>query len=294
MKFMINFRNDLSLFNKHILKSNRKNRNKEVYKKKNQLQIILDVLKLLSVALFYYKRTVTMNFHEVGGLALCGIFLIHIGLNMPWVRGVAMRLFSKKLPLKTRIAFMINLLLLVCFFTIALSGVMISKTIFVSLTDHSFNWKMIHYFAAGMSIILLGIHLGLHLGYLKSLATKHMKPLNKVLKGILVVGIIFIICFGTYNIATSSLSNWLMMPFAQSSNFSGNEHGRSIPDKNALSEGGSSILNRERPMPNDRISLSGLVRQIVLINSMIAAFTAFTAGFERLFRKPKGIQINIL
>ena len=50
-------------------------------KKKTYLKMGLDLILFLLLALMYRKNAVCMRFHEIGGLVLCGLFLLHKGLN---------------------------------------------------------------------------------------------------------------------------------------------------------------------------------------------------------------------
>ena len=49
-------------------------------KRKIYVKLTLDLVLLVLLALMYQKRAISMQFHEWGGIALCGLFL----LLTPW------------------------------------------------------------------------------------------------------------------------------------------------------------------------------------------------------------------
>lgn len=49
-------------------------------KRKIYVKLTLDLVLLVLLALMYQKRAISMQFHEWGGIALCGLFL----LLKPW------------------------------------------------------------------------------------------------------------------------------------------------------------------------------------------------------------------
>lgn len=59
---------------------------------KNKLKLLLDFVMLLAIATFYSKRTFGIGIHEIGGLVICAVFLLHIILNFKWLQKVPKRL----------------------------------------------------------------------------------------------------------------------------------------------------------------------------------------------------------
>ena len=49
--------------------------------KKRFCKFALDLVLLILLALMYQKRVISMRFHELGGLALFGLFVLHKVLN---------------------------------------------------------------------------------------------------------------------------------------------------------------------------------------------------------------------
>ena len=158
--------------------------------------------------------SISLSFHEIGGLALLGIFLIHIVINYRWVITISKKLFSKTIPGKTKIGYVLNVTLLIAVLLIGISGIMISKVVFHISVNGGFLWKTIHYTTSAIALILIGIHVGLHKQFIANIIKKII-PLPKKLCMILGLLIsIIIISYGAYNIVTTSFTNWLLMPFS--------------------------------------------------------------------------------
>lgn len=93
---------------------------------------------------------------------------------------------------------------------------MISKTLPINI-GKCFGAQQWHYFLAATSIILMGIHLGLHWSFLKGIASK-LSSLPKKLSS--VIGVLFLaaaLVWGSYSLFTGSFARWITGPFMVSS-----------------------------------------------------------------------------
>jgi hypothetical protein len=183
--------------------------------RKNTLKYLLDAVMLLLLVLMYDKMAVSMAFHEIGGLFLIGLCVIHLLFNGKWIAAVTQRLFSNKTPAKIRLGYCVDALLLVAFTLVGISGVLISKELF-SFQGGS-AWKTIHYSASAFAILLMGVHLGLHWNMIRA---KLMKKNAVIKRGARVAGIgalCLVLAFGVYSMAATSFARWLSMPFQTAS-----------------------------------------------------------------------------
>jgi hypothetical protein len=178
---------------------------------KNFGKLLLDAAMLLVLILMYQKQVISMTFHEAGGLAVLGLFAVHLVINHKWIAAVTKKLFSKAVPLKTRAGYLVNVLLLVSFVLIGLSGIMISKQLF-SLRGGN-NFITMHYASAAFALILMGIHIALHWRFITGVIKKRISLSGKIAKpaGIMLAAAIFF--FGLHSIANTSFLQWLTMPF---------------------------------------------------------------------------------
>jgi hypothetical protein len=111
------------------------------------------------------KAYLGMWFHEWAGLLIALFYILHKILNWNWIKESSKRLFGK-LPVKVRLNYILDLLLLIGFTLIIWSGMGISKTINFSWLGfdrgHQMIYKGLHTGVSMLVIIILGIHLGLH------------------------------------------------------------------------------------------------------------------------------------
>jgi hypothetical protein len=182
--------------------------------KKNIVKIILDIVMALLLILMYSKNVISMTFHELGGLIACGIFIIHMALNWKWVVGVTKRFFDLTLPVKTIIGYIVNVLLFFSVSFIAVSGIMISKTLFPGSGTGGMFWKTGHYFMASCALILVGIHLGLHWPFIRGMFAKLLKLPRKIAKPAGILLLAAVIVFGAWSLASTSFTGWLSAPFS--------------------------------------------------------------------------------
>lgn len=189
---------------------------KKGFIRNNAVKIILDIIMALLLVLMYRKNAISLSFHELGGLAVCGLFLIHKVLNLNWIKGITIRLFSKTLPTRTRIKYVLDFLLLVSMTFILISGIMISQVYFTWLqVSGSMFWKTGHYFASAASLILVGVHIGLNRLFIKNMFTRVIKIPKAVSKPLGIILLAAVVAYGGYSIATTSFVRWLTAPFTE-------------------------------------------------------------------------------
>lgn len=271
-----------------------------LFKNKVLFKLLLDVVMLVLLTLMYSKMAINMAFHEIGGLVLFLLFILHLIINHKWITGVTKKLFSKSLPIKTRIGYIINFLLLISFILVCISGIFISKVLFQF--NSGMVWKTIHYSSAAIALILIGIHIGLHLRMITSFVKKKIKlpaPAGKVIG---VICLTALVAFGVYSFNTTSFTQWLAMPFTMSTMPNTGE----MPDRGEGFQGREGIApptdrqeQGQRPpdgmgqdhMPNNAMnggfSISNVLFVIVQFTSIAAIFTALTFGLEILLTKKK-------
>lgn len=189
--------------------------------KKNTVKFLFDIIMGILLFAMYSKNAVNMSFHEIGGLAVCGFFLIHKGLNWKWIVKITKRFFDKSLPAKTRIGYVVNVLLLISMAYIAVSGIMISKTILTGISSNWTGWKLGHLFAGAVAIILVGIHVGLHWSFVKNIFGKILKLPRSLSRPLAVVFIAAILIYGGYSTVNSNFSQWLSIPLTIQSSTGG-------------------------------------------------------------------------
>jgi len=102
-------------------------------KKINYLKFILSTVMVIIFTLLFNKMILGMTFHEVAGLIVGVLVLVHCGLNWRWIKAVTLKVFSNETTIKTKITYITDLLLLICVGVIIVTGIFISKVVFSGL-----------------------------------------------------------------------------------------------------------------------------------------------------------------
>ncbi|MBE5041269.1 DUF4405 domain-containing protein [Ructibacterium gallinarum] len=180
-------------------------------KQKQNFKLALDIIMLLLSVTFFNKSLISLSYHEIAGLILIGIFVLHIVINLKAI-SVMCRKFVK-VPAETKAGVVVDFLLILCFAWIGISGIMISKTILTGISSNHMVFKLGHMFAGGLSVVLLGVHIGLHICHRRFPAAA----------AVLLSAVI--LCGGVYGTVNSSQLRWLSIPFSAALS-SGEEGGK--------------------------------------------------------------------
>ena len=132
--------------------------------KRSYIKLLIDGVMAVVLILLMEPHATGLSVHEWGGLVVCLAFLVHVLLNWKWVATMTVKFFTR-IPMKSRVNYCLDVLLVVGFFLTVLSGLPIAKTInfsWVSLPGTWPFWRGLHGFAALLTLIVAGVHLGLH------------------------------------------------------------------------------------------------------------------------------------
>ena len=106
-----------------------------------------------------------MKFHEIAGLTICLFFILHKALSWKFIKETTCRLFGKATG-KARINYILDVLLLIGFTLIIISGMAIAKTIDFSWVGFDMQnrmiWRSMHTSVSMIVLMIVGIHIGLH------------------------------------------------------------------------------------------------------------------------------------
>ena len=199
------------------------------------LKLALDAIMLILLVLMFKKQIISMQFHEIGGLALIGLFVIHHVVNVRWIGSATKRFFRKGTPGMVRARYLVDALLLVAFLTVGVTGVLINKTLFE--IHVAGNARTLHYFSSAVAILLMGVHLGLHADYI--FGKLFRAGANKLAKVATAVVLALLVAFGGYSLFTTQFMRYLAAPM-QAAAFS---HGTFKPNGAPALDGSSG----ERP-----------------------------------------------
>lgn len=169
------------------------------YKIKNELKIIIDIVLLALTITLFNKSLISMKYHEVTGLVVIGIMLIHIGINIKTAKAMCVKF--TRLPAALKVCIIIDVLLLINFLCFGISGVLCSKTILTSISSSNNIFKLYHMASGASALVLLGIHIGLHIC---------RRSIPK--KAAVILTVIFVAA-GAYSVSSSSFIRRASIPF---------------------------------------------------------------------------------
>lgn len=155
----------------------------------------------------------TSEVNEMQQLVIGAVILIHCGLNFKWIKGVTLKIFNSKISVKTRIGYILDMLLLITVAVIIISGIFISKTLFGSLgLSSTLFTKSLHITSSYFCLILIGAHIGLHWKWVMITFKKMFKiPQIKIYNYISKVMMILILAFGIYSINSAGIISKLSL-----------------------------------------------------------------------------------
>lgn len=168
-------------------------------------KIILDILTTIIIILLMDNDIIKLPLHEILGVAILFLFIIHKYFNWTWIKNITLNLFNKQTPTKTKIMYWLDLLLLILLILNVLSGIFISQKLFTYFNAKNISlWSNLHHFFAYSFLVVIAIHLGLHWQYIMNVFKKIFKieKTNFIIKTIL-----RIISLGIATLGITSLLN---------------------------------------------------------------------------------------
>jgi len=147
--------------------------------KRQRIKIIFDiVMAVILIMLMIYSLTGAF-WHEAVGLVLMGLFIIHIGYNIPMLKRTIPLMFSKGHVMIT-FKYLLDIALVFFGFFTGISGILISRDILVNITVTDVAlWVWLHNWAAYIALALISVHIGLHWKMMVAVITK---PFNSLIK----------------------------------------------------------------------------------------------------------------
>lgn len=271
-------------------------------KRINIVKISLDIIMAIVFVLLYNKMVIYgITFHEVAGLAIGAVFIVHIALNWRWAKQVTLNIFRKKISHKTRIGYVVDILLLLAVVYIIVSGILISKVVFRNLHfGNDMFFRSTHISVSYAALLLIGIHLGLHWDWVMSTVKRifriaHMK---KVWDYIAKAAVIIVLLFGLYSMYSTSY--FTKLPIVQEFAGGGERpgHDKGIEDYGKVNKAEGRINNygegvpdsnegMKRPSGGKGFASVNPLNTVATYLGIIAVFAIFTFYIEKLLLKKR-------
>ncbi len=144
------------------------------------LKILIDCF-MLGMFICLTKIKITgMHMHEVFGIIVGIIVIVHVILNRKWIKGITVKVFNNNTNKKIKILYGVNLLLGLSFFSALISGILVSVTILTNISVFNRDlWAMIHRKSALITFILIVIHVVMNYKMIKAYCINLYKKIIK-------------------------------------------------------------------------------------------------------------------
>lgn len=141
-----------------------------------KINLILDLFLALAFVVDLEYHFTGLTLHELIGLALGITLLVHILLHWGWIVSITRKFFNKLFH-ESRLNYLLNILVFVDLFVITLTGLAISRTLGLNLgLDRSLmqTFERLHILASNFSLVLIGLHVGLHWKWIVTYTKKYL------------------------------------------------------------------------------------------------------------------------
>ena len=139
--------------------------------------LIWDIVIGLGFLLVFSQEITGETLHEWLALALFAGLITHVVLHWKWVVNVTKRIFNPKLNRKTRLSYLVVVGLMVSFFFMGVSGLLISESVMPAfgLPIGADTFEDLHEAASNATLILVGVHLLQHWKWIVTNSKKYIR-----------------------------------------------------------------------------------------------------------------------
>jgi len=243
----------------------------------NIAKILFDFGMTCILVRLYNSHVFAISFHEIAGLTLAGLFVVHCLFNRKWIAAVSGRLFDQTLPPRIRVGYIVDVLLFITFAVLIISGIRTSQVLFPQLAaPKGTPWRVVHHFTGALSIVLVGIHVGLHWSFVSGISAKGLRLPKKLVRPIVIVLLALLLGFGVYSLVTSSFVPWLIELFTISTHDDqpqSNEAARQ--PKDGKSKGQNHSLRESKTTNGNGITVPHTMLTFLSMINIFAAATRF-------------------
>jgi hypothetical protein len=130
----------------------------------NASKLLVDLIIFVGFLLAMDPRSTGITIHEWFTIAGVAVLIIHLLLNWSWIVQITTRFF-KNMPGRTRLNYVLNVLLFIDMTIIMFTGIIISQSFLPFLgisVQGNFLWRGLHNTTSNLFIVILGSHLALH------------------------------------------------------------------------------------------------------------------------------------
>jgi hypothetical protein len=152
-------------------------------KNKQVFNWFFDALIAILFLVEYWFDFTGLQIHELLGLIVFALLLVHLLTHEDWVVAVSKCLFQS-LTKKAGWFFVIDFVLLAMFLTITVTGLMISSLLSLNLANYE-GWRFVHVSASYLTLGMVGLKIALHWKWIVNTASRKIfnRPMTPVRTG---------------------------------------------------------------------------------------------------------------
>lgn len=125
-------------------------------------------------------QCIGIKLHEIFGIIIFIIFIIHKSLNLKLVQSYFKNLFNKKLKKRYKVLLILDIILFLFMIGIIITGIFISHYLFRNTVISNIGiYKKVHKFLSWWFLVLVSVHLGFHLNTIIPYIKNRFKNLYK-------------------------------------------------------------------------------------------------------------------
>ena len=131
------------------------------FRKSKIFKFILDILLFITTILLTNIDFTGGKVHEVLGILIFVLLIFHVIFNFNWIKSVTKNF--KKVNIKTKIMYIINIGILVIYLCAIIFGIAISNELFNFKNSNNIYIVILHFLFGRLAIVMMSVHLGMHL-----------------------------------------------------------------------------------------------------------------------------------
>ncbi|MBI9048038.1 MAG: DUF4405 domain-containing protein [Anaerolineaceae bacterium] len=129
-------------------------------KNKQVFYWFLDLIILVLLVVEYKMDWTGLQWHELLGIAMFGLMLLHLSTHWRWVVSVTGKVLQS-ISNKACFCYVVDFLLLFLFSSIILTGLIISTLLNLTLNHYDF-WRFLHVSVSYLTVVVMGLKIALH------------------------------------------------------------------------------------------------------------------------------------
>ena len=155
-------------------------------------KIVLDVVMAIIMISLLNLNFTGIKLHEILGLLIFFLFLFHNVFNFKWIKAITTKLINKNIMLKTKIMYVVDVILLVLVVLNVYTGILISKYTLTTITANNIPLTSdLHHIFAYLLISMLIVHVGLHWKQIRNMVNHNKSLCEKIALFLIAMVIVF-------------------------------------------------------------------------------------------------------